>query len=130
MPKKPEKVRIDKFLWAVRLFKKRPIAANACKKGSVLVNGNKCKPSKKISIRDHISVKDNVIFRKYKVIDLLEKRVGAKLVENYITEITSEDDLFKLKMFYEFQKTGPKRYKPGRPTKKDRRDLDDFLGKI
>lgn len=122
-----EKVRLDKFLWAVRLFKKRPDASTACSKNAVLVNGMNAKPSRGISKGDEIHVKDHSIYRIYKVIDLLEKRVGAKLVENYITEITSEDDLFKLKMFFEFQKTGVHYNKGGRPTKKDRRDLDEFF---
>ena len=123
-----EKVRIDKFLWAVRLFKKRPDAAAACSKGSIKVNDMPVKPSRAISVGDQISVKSDVIFRVYKVIALLEKRVGAKLVDTYITEITPEESLFKLKMYQDFQKTAPRREKPGRPTKKDRRELDDFFG--
>lgn len=123
-----DKVRIDKFIWAVRLFKKRPDAAAACSKGAVLVNGLSAKPSKGISVGDKIYVKSNVIYRVYEVIDLLEKRVGAKLVENFIKEVTPEDDLFKLKMHQDFQKIAPRREKPGRPTKKDRRELDDFFG--
>jgi len=122
-----EKVRIDKFLWSVRLFKKRTDATSACSKNAILVNEMPVKASRKISIGDKISVKNHVIFKVYKVIGLLEKRVGAKLVEKYITEITPEDDLFKLKMHQEFQKVAPKRDKPGRPTKKDRRELDDFF---
>jgi len=123
-----DKVRLDKFLWAVRLFKKRPDAADACTKGSILVNNQSAKPSKSISVGDKIYVKTNPIYRIYKVTAILNNRVGAQLVENYITEVTPEDDLFKLKMYHEFQKTTPKRDKPGRPTKKDRRDLDDFFG--
>ncbi len=122
------KVRIDKFLWAVRLFKKRPDALSACSKGAILVNGQSAKPSKTIVVGDRISVKNPAIYRVYKVIDLLEKRVGAKLVEKYIKEITSEQDLLKLKLHQEIQKNAPQRDKPGRPTKKDRRDLDDFFG--
>lgn len=123
-----EKVRLDKFLWAVRLFKKRPDAAVACTKGAVLVNNMSAKPSRAITVGDQISVKSDVIFRVYKIVALLEKRVGAKLVDTYITEITPEESLFKLKMHQEFQKTAPRREKPGRPTKKDRRELDDFFG--
>jgi ribosome-associated heat shock protein Hsp15 len=126
----PEKVRLDKFLWAVRLFKKRPDAVSACNNGRILVNGQNTKPSRKIGIGDEISVKNQVIFRKYKIIQVLEKRIGAKLVENYITETTSQDELFKLKLYSEFQKNSVKRTKPGRPTKKDRRDLDKFMDNI
>ena len=123
-----KKVRLDKFVWAVRLFKKRPLAVKACDKGAILVNGMRSKASRGILIGDKIHVKDNLIYRIYKVNELLEKRVGAKLVENYITEITSEDELFKLKMFQEFNKNQVVRNKPGRPTKKDRRELDDYFG--
>jgi len=123
-----EKVRIDKFLWAVRIFKTRTEAAAACSKGQVLINELEAKPSKKVEVGNIISVKNIVVYRKYEVIQILEKRVGAKLVENYITEVTSEDDLFKLKMYYEMKKDNFKRNKPGRPTKKDRRDLDKFMG--
>lgn len=123
------KVRLDKFLWAVRLFKKRTNAIAACTKGSILVNNTTAKPAKGISVGDKISVKDNVIFRTYNVIKLLEKRVGAKLVENFIVETTPENDLLKLKIYRDFQKTTPQRNKPGRPTKKDRRDIDQFMKK-
>ncbi len=122
-----EKVRLDKFLWAVRLFKTRTEAAAACTKGSVLVNNMPAKQSRGIVIGDEISVKNMVIFRNYKVLALLEKRIGAKLVENYITETTTEEDLFKLKLHLEFQKSQIQRDKPGRPTKKDRRDIDKFM---
>lgn len=122
-----EKVRIDKFLWAVRLFKTRKDAASACSKGQIILNDTVAKPSRKVEKDNIISVKNFVIYRKYKVLQVLEKRVGAKLVENYITEITPEDDLFKLKVYYEMKKNNYKKEKPGRPTKKDRRDLDKFF---
>ncbi len=122
-----KKVRLDKFLWAVRLFKKRPDATSACLKGNILVNGLVAKQSKSITEGDEISVKNPVCYRVYKVEQLLEKRVGAKLVENYITEITTQEDLFKLKMYYDFQSKQIVRDKPGRPTKKDRRDIDKFM---
>ncbi len=125
-----DKVRIDKFLWAVRLFKTRSQAAEACSKGHVLLNDQPAKPSKDVKIGDTIAVKNKVIFRKYKVLQLLDKRVGAKLVENYIQEITSQDDLMKLKLYQEYQRTAvPRRTEKGRPTKKQRRQLDRFLGK-
>ncbi len=124
-----EKVRIDKFLWSVRLFKTRSLAAEACNKGQILINGNTAKPSKEVKIGDTIAVKNKVVFRKYKVLQLLDKRVGAKLVENYIEEITPEDDLMKLKLYQEYQRTAvPRRTEKGRPTKKQRRQLDKFLG--
>ncbi len=124
-----EKVRIDKFLWAVRLFKTRSQAAEACSKGQVLINGNTAKPSKEVKTGDEISVKVKVIYRTYKILQLLDKRVGAKLVDGYIQETTSEDDLMKLKLYQEYQRTAvPKRTEKGRPTKKQRRQLDRYLG--
>ena len=88
------------------------------------------KPSRKISVGDKIYIKEFTIYRVYKVKTLLNKRVGAKLVADYITEITTDEELLKLKMYYDLQKTSVKRDKPGRPTKKERRDLDDFMGKV
>ncbi len=123
-----EKVRIDKFLWCVRLFKKRNDASEACKKGHIKINGTEVKPSRKISKGEIFEVKNAIIYRSYRILDLLEKRVGAKLVENYIEELTSEEDLFKLKMYHEVQKQNNVYTKGGRPTKKDRRDLNKFLG--
>ena len=123
------KTRIDKFTWAVRLFKTRNIAAEACKKGWILINSQRTKPSKEVKIDDIISVKSKSIFRKYKVIALLKSRVGAKLVENYITEITPQEDLFKLKVQSEFERIATPirdKDKKGRPTKKERRDLDKY----
>lgn len=125
-----DKVRIDKFLWSVRLFKTRSQAAEACSKGHVLINGHPAKPSKDVKTGDIISVKNKVIFRQYKILQLLDKRVGAKLVENYIQEVTPEDELMKLKLYQEYQRTAvPRRTDKGRPTKKQRRQLDRFLGK-
>lgn len=122
-----EKVRIDKFLWAVRLFKHRTIADKAIEMGQVLINGNTAKPSANVHVGAIISVKNFVIYRQYKVLALIENRIGAPLVVNYIEDVTPEDDLFKLKTYFEVQKYAPIRDKPGRPTKKDRRQLDDFL---
>ncbi len=124
-----EKVRIDKFLWAVRLYKTRSQAAEACNKGQVLLNGNPAKPSKEVKTGDEIAVKHKVIHRRYKILQLLDKRVGAKLVPEYIEETTPEDDLMKLKLYQEYQRTAvPKRTEKGRPTKKQRRQLDKYLG--
>ena len=96
--------------------------------GQILLNNREVKSSANVRIGDILSVKSFIIFRSYKVIELLENRVGAPLVNNYIEETTSSDDLFKLKTYFEMQKYTPKYDKPGRPTKKDRRKLDDYLG--
>lgn len=80
--------RVDKFVWAVRLFKTRTLAANQCKANKVLVNGESVKSSKEVKINDIVGIKQHGCVFSYKVIELLEKRVGAKLVQNYILDIT------------------------------------------
>ena len=120
-------MRIDKFIWSVRLSKTRNDAAKACNKGWILINGQRTKSGKNVKIDDIISVKNKTIFRKYKVLQILKSRVGAKLVADYIEEITPEEDLFKLKITNEFNKIGTPiqdKNSKGRPTKKDRRELD------
>lgn len=116
--------RIDKFLWAVRIFKTRSIAAEACKKGRVTINDEDAKPSRNTKINDIITVRKPPVFYKYIVKDITEKRVGAKLVSTFIDDITTEEELDKLlnkkKGFF-----SDKNYK-GRPTKRDRRKLDGF----
>lgn len=117
-------LRIDKFLWAVRLFKTRSIATDACKKGKVLLNGDKTKPSKVIEIDDTISISRPPIDYIYKVKALLKNRVGAKLVQDYLLDITPKESLEKLE---EIKMSKVDYYRPkgtGRPTKRDRRLLD------
>ncbi len=116
-------VRIDKFLWAVRLFKTRSQAADACKKGKVLINGLTVKPSREINVDDIFELKKNPVIYRYRVKELLTNRVGAKLVAQYLEDITPEEELFKL----EVERNMPyfKRDRgTGRPTKKERRDID------
>ena len=123
-------MRIDKFLFNVRLFKTRSLAADACGKGRILINGAAVKPARVVRPDDEISVKVNPVYRKYKVLNLLRGRVGAAKVPEYITETTSQDDLFKLKMMTEMGRFsfGKRDRGAGRPTKKDRRDIDRFYG--
>lgn len=123
-------MRVDKFLFCVRLFKTRSLAADACGRGRILVNGVAVKPSREVKIDDEVSVKFNPIFRKYKILNLLNSRVGAAKVPGYIVETTSQDDLFKLKMMNEMQHVsfGIRDRGTGRPTKKDRRDIDRYYG--
>ena len=90
--------RIDKYLWAVRLFKTRSLASEACKKGKVLVAGQPVKSSRIVSVNDIISIKDPPISREYKVLNVTENRMGAKLVPDYLQEITSEEQLETLKL--------------------------------
>lgn len=122
---KTESVRIDKFLWAVRLFKTRSVAAEACKKGRVTMEDQPVKSSRLIRRGDEISIKVPPAVKTFKVLDLSEKRMGAKLVPGFIEDITPKEELDLLDMARMTQKMNrPKG--TGRPTKKDRRDLDQL----
>jgi ribosome-associated heat shock protein Hsp15 len=120
----PENVRIDKFLWATRLFKTRSISTDECKKGRVLITDMPVKPSRIVKIGDTIQIKCSPIIRTYKVLGIIEKRVSASLAKENITETTSEDELLKIKLAVN---TYVKRdFGSGRPTKKERRLIDKF----
>ena len=119
-------VRIDKFLWAVRLFKTRSLATEECKKGRVLIDGMPVKSSRMIKKGDEISVKESPIFRTFKVIDVTDKRMGAKLTPGFIVDITTEDQLELLELTNIANKLNRQRGL-GRPTKKDRRELNSFM---
>ncbi len=116
-------VRIDKFIWSVRIFKSRSIASEACKKGNVLINDSPVKASRSVSVGDIISARKNPVLYKYKVIQLLQNRVGAKLVADYVENQTPKEELDKLEMMkLDFQ--GKRERGKGRPTKKERRDIE------
>ena len=120
------KLRADKYIWAVRLAKTRSKAAELITKGKVLLNNEKIKPAKEIKHGDVITLIVHNAQLTYQVLGLLERRVGAKLVENYLREITPPEELEKLKVYRAAQQVY--RHKgTGKPTKKDRRDLDDFM---
>jgi ribosome-associated heat shock protein Hsp15 len=118
--------RIDKWLWAMRLFKTRTIAAEACKKGRVMVQQVAVKPSRNIKIGDIIQVKRPPVTYSFKVLALTENRLGAKLVPEYMENVTTADQLELLELSKVSGYVGRDRG-TGRPTKKDRRDLDSFL---
>ncbi len=118
-------VRIDKWLWAVRIFKTRSIATDECKKGRVTMGGMNVKPSHMIKVGDTISVKKPPITYTFKVLGLIQNRVGAKLVPDYCKNITTPDQYQLLEMvringFVDRQKG------LGRPTKKDGREMKEF----
>jgi ribosome-associated heat shock protein Hsp15 len=121
-------MRIDKFLFCVRLFKTRSQAADACGRGRILVNGVAVKPAREVKEGDEVSVKANPVFRKYRISALLKSRVGAAKVPLYITETTSQEDLLKLKLMSDMARVsyGVRDRGAGRPTKKDRREIDRF----
>jgi len=119
-------LRIDKYMWCVRLSKTRSQATELIKKGKVKLNSDDVKPSREIKIGDVISLaKHNAQFS-FQVVELLDRRVGAKLVENYLLDTTPAEEIEKFKVYQESQKVY-RHFGSGKPTKKDRRDLDDFL---
>ncbi|MCU4154793.1 RNA-binding S4 domain-containing protein [Carboxylicivirga sp. A043] len=116
-------VRIDKYLWAVRLFKTRSIAAEACKKGKVSMNGMTVKSSRVIKAGDEIDIRIPPITRRFKVLDVAEKRMGAKLTPDFVKDITPPDQLEMLELA-RLASSANRDRGMGRPTKKDRRDLE------
>jgi len=120
-------IRIDKFLWAVRLFKTRSSASEACRKGKVLIGGIPVKPSRTISRGDIISVKRMPAIFTYQVIAAVEKRLPAKMVVNHISDITPEEEKARLLMARQPASFGYREKGAGRPTKKERRIIDNML---
>ncbi len=118
-------LRLDKFLWAVRLYKTRSKSAEAIKTGQVFLNDQMVKPAQVVENGDVIRVKRNPIYRSYRVKDLLKRRVGAKLVAEYIEECTPQSELDKLEAMQMMPGFDRERG-TGRPTKKERRDLDNL----
>jgi len=117
------KIRIDKWLWAVRIFKTRTKSREACLKGKIKINGKSVKPSFNIEVKMNIIVKKKFVTYSYDVIGLTEKRVGAKLVYNYMIDKTPEQELMKNKINFALPTFRTKKMK-GRPTKKERRDME------
>lgn len=118
--------RIDKWLWAARIFKTRTIAAEACKKGRVSINGAQAKPSRMIKPGDVINVKKSPITYSFKVLQAIEKRVGAKLVPEIMENVTSPEQ-YELLEISRISGFIDRARGTGRPTKKDRRSLDEFF---
>ncbi len=118
-------VRIDKWMWATRIFKTRTIAADACKKGRIMINGVTVKPSRMIKIGEVIQVRKPPITFSFKVLALSEHRMGAKLVPNYLENVTTPDQYEILEM-NRISGFVDRARGLGRPTKKERRDLEQF----
>jgi ribosome-associated heat shock protein Hsp15 len=123
-----ESVRIDKFLWSVRLFKTRSIASDACRKGKIIINSVQVKPSRIVSKNEILIVKKPPVNFTYRVIEVIGNRVSAKLAANFIEDLTSEEE--KAKMDINAGANGFRDKGSGRPTKKERRLIeklkDDF----
>ncbi|MBR0297187.1 MAG: RNA-binding S4 domain-containing protein [Paludibacteraceae bacterium] len=118
--------RVDKYLFAMRIYKTRSIAADACKKGRVTMRGVELKPSRTFKIGDTFSVRKGPITYSYEVLRLSENRLGAKLVADYMRDITAPDQLELLELARLAGKSGRDRG-TGRPTKKDRREIEVFF---
>jgi ribosome-associated heat shock protein Hsp15 len=127
MPSK-EKIRLDKYLWSIRLFKTRTEAAEACDKGKVKFNGVAAKASRNVSIGDEYEVKTDAKRWRIKVADLLDHRVQYAQAITYYIDITPAEEIERLQFQSASFNTGKRQSKIGRPTKKDRRELDDFFG--
>lgn len=117
--------RIDKWLWAVRIFKTRTIAAEACKKGRISINGSQVKPSRMVKEGEVVQVKKPPITYSFKVLQTIEKRIGAKLVPEVMENVTTPDQYELLEMS-RISGFIDRARGTGRPTKKDWRSLDKF----
>ena len=122
-----EKLRIDKYLWAIRLFKTRTLAAAACDTGKVKQNGTSVKASKNVVVGDEYEVKGEERKWRIKVTGLLPNRVAYPEAIKYYLDITPEEEAEKLQHQGTSFHTGKRQSKIGRPTKKSRRELDDFM---
>ena len=120
--------RIDKWLWAVRIFKTREMATKACTGGKIKIDGTAVKASRNIQQNDVIQVRKDVVKYLYKVRTIAEKRMGAKLVPDYLEDITPKEELVKLKSSQN-QPIQTREKGQGRPTKKERRIMDKMRGK-
>lgn len=119
-------VRVDKWLWATRVYKTRSIATEACKKGRITIDNIQVKPSRILKLGDIVHVKKTPVTYQYKVLGLIEKRVGGQLVAEYMLDITPKEELELLDIQRHMSWMQRDRG-TGRPTKKERRDLDDFF---
>lgn len=119
-------MRADKYLWSVRLFKTRGLAAEALKKGRIKIEEQCIKSSREIKPGTEFTLSYTGYKRIFRADDLPKSRVGAKLVEKFLTELTPPDEVERMEMIQAAKRQGPTRF-IGRPTKKDRRDLDAWL---
>lgn len=122
-----EKLRLDKYLWAIRLFKTRSLASEACDKGKVKYNGDQAKPSKNVHISDEYEVKTEAKRWRIKVTGLLHNRVQYSEAIKYYIDITPAEEIERITYQTSSFHTGKRLSKVGRPTKKERRDIDGFL---
>ena len=117
--------RIDKWLWAARIYKTRTLASDACKNGRITINGALAKPSRTVKVGDQVGVKKSPITYSFRVLQTIEKRVGAKLLPEVFENVTPHEQYELLEMT-RISGFVDRARGTGRPTKKDRRALDDF----
>jgi len=121
-----EEVRIDKWLWAVRIYKTRSQATEECRKGHVTIGNLPVKPSRSVHIGEIVKVRKSPVVRSFKVLGLAEKRMSAKLTEDFLEDVTPPEEL-ELQEMQRNMRWITRDKGTGRPTKKDRRELDDFF---
>ncbi len=123
-----EKLRLDKYLWSIRLFKTRSLAGEACEKGKVKCNAVSAKPSKQVHINDEYEIKTDAKKWVIKVTGLLHNRVQYSEAVNFYLDITPAEEIDKMQFMAAAFHTGKRMSKVGRPTKKQQRDLSEFKG--
>jgi ribosome-associated heat shock protein Hsp15 len=126
LPTAEPAARLDRWLWSVRVFKSRSLASDACRAGSVAVNEHPAKPARDVHPGETVTVKQGLVLRTLRVVDVPRSRVGAKLVANYCTDLTPKEELEKARA-NRIQHLLEREKGSGRPTKRDRRLLDRFL---
>ncbi|MEX0290231.1 MAG: RNA-binding S4 domain-containing protein [Flavobacteriaceae bacterium] len=119
-------MRIDKYLWSTRYFKTRNMGTEACKKGQVQINGQTAKPSREVYPMDKVKVRKNQLNYEFTVLDIPPGRVGAKLVNLY-REDTTPAEVFEHNELQKYSRDYYRKKGSGRPTKKDRREIEDYL---
>ena len=120
-------MRIDKWLWSVRIFKSRSIATQACKSGKIKVNASKCKPARTVLVNDFISVDKKGLKLEFKILQLLKSRVGFSLAKDCYEDLTPNEEREKFRAYHHRRLSGEDREVGlGRPTKRDRRELESF----
>ena len=119
-------LRIDKYIWCVRLAKTRSIASELVSKGKIKLNGTVVKASKDVKVGDKVSISKNSALFEYKILALADKRLGAKLVGDFLQDITTADELEKFRL-YTLNQANYRENGSGKPTTKNRRDLESFF---
>ena len=124
-----EKVRVDRWLWSIRAYKTRTLSTDACKRKWVTVNGTDAKPSREIKSQDIVTFKVGPLEKKVQVLQILEKRISAKLVDQYLKDLTPQSSYQEAEVKKRAIISSPfgKRASKGRPSKKERREMEDFF---